>query len=88
MCAAGEPVAGFEEGAMTQIHDHINHAAMCVADIATVTVATGVETKTGMPVVMEWASAFVPHNLHPQALGYHLNRSAVELYYLPMFKHI
>jgi hypothetical protein len=55
-----EVVAGFKEGAMTQIHNHINHAAMCVADIATVTVATGVETKTGMPVVVPWATALVP----------------------------
>jgi hypothetical protein len=55
-----EVVAGFKEGAMTQIHNHINHASMRITYIATVTVATGVETQTWMPVVVPWATALVP----------------------------
>ena len=73
---------------MAEVHHQVYHAPMRITYIASVAVSSDIETQTWMPIVMEWASAFMPHNLHPQSLGYHLNRSAVELCYLPFFNHI
>jgi hypothetical protein len=67
--AVGEPLAGFFEVFVEEVHNEVDGAAVGVADEAAVGVAAGVEGEGGVMVGVEGAEGFVESDFEAEAGG-------------------
>ena len=67
--AVGEPLAGFGEGFVEEVHDEVDGAAVGVADEAAVGVFSHVEGEGGVMVGVEGAEGFVGSDVEAEAGG-------------------